>query len=171
MTLRCRSALGLTMTTIDIIMQILLILLSCALVSALRQFCYCSASAFIDTPQSVIDDILKVSRENNERDGITGVLLFKDNSFAQIIEGEDDVLEQAIFRITKDTRHKFMTILYNVEITKRDFTSWNLAYRIPNQSTYLLETLNSDYLKDPPAMLGPLSNNVKTILRTFEKIM
>jgi hypothetical protein len=51
-----------------------------------------------------INDLLKVSRNNNEKNGITGLLLYSDGNFMQILEGEKEAVENTYKKIAK--RHK-----------------------------------------------------------------
>ncbi len=140
----------------------------------LRQFCYCSASTVRNTPTEVIDELVQNARSNNKKYGITGILLFRDDSYFQCIEGEENVLQELIYNITKDTRHKLMTVLYNIEISQRDFSYWSLGFRIPSnlfRSTGKHFDDFPNYLDDPKGFQHPLSKKIQSILQTFEKIM
>lgn len=49
---------------------------------------YCSRNCLSNDPDTVAEEIRRIlakSRENNERDGITGGLLFSEGSFAQVL--------------------------------------------------------------------------------------
>ena len=92
----------------------------------------------------------------------------------QIIEAEEEVLKALIIKITKDKRHKMMTILYHIEIEARDFRSWALAYRIPKGTLRLtgkeFEDFNN-YIEDPVGFEHPLSRKVQTMMKVFEEMM
>jgi len=45
--------------------------------------------------QDDLEEILRTSRENNARLGITGMLLYGNNTFVQILEGEDKAVSKA----------------------------------------------------------------------------
>ncbi|MDH3830354.1 MAG: BLUF domain-containing protein, partial [Gammaproteobacteria bacterium] len=47
-------------------------------------------------------DILEVSRASNERDGITGVLLFCNNNVVQCLEGSREAVNKTYARIVQD---------------------------------------------------------------------
>ncbi|MCF8244255.1 MAG: BLUF domain-containing protein [Saprospiraceae bacterium] len=68
-----------------------------------------------------------VSEENNERDGLTGVLLCFRGVFYQIIEGEEASLYRCFDRIKADPRHRDLFVL-NVEkdIPERMYTQWKM---------------------------------------------
>ncbi|WP_430245151.1 BLUF domain-containing protein [Neorhizobium sp. DAR64861/K0K2] len=51
---------------------------------------------------SNVDEILAKSRVNNERNEITGALLFNAGCFAQVLEGPLDRVEAAFERIQQD---------------------------------------------------------------------
>lgn len=53
--------------------------------------------------------LLQQSRENNLRLGITGLLLYKDLDFTQVIEGEDSTVQKLSSRIERDPRHRAYT--------------------------------------------------------------
>lgn len=60
-------------------------------------------------------ELLRVSRENNMRDGITGLLLYKDGKFMQLLEGPEATVCATYSRIEKDRRHHDVTILLQDE--------------------------------------------------------
>ena len=49
-------------------------------------------------------DLLSQSRENNSRDGITGMLVYRDLDFIQILEGPDAAVRALLERIGRDPR-------------------------------------------------------------------
>ena len=68
---------------------------------------------------SNIDEILAKSRVNNERDGITGALLFNAGCFAQVLEGPLERVESAFERIQQDERHGDVSLLALEPIERR----------------------------------------------------
>ncbi|MDH5457908.1 MAG: BLUF domain-containing protein, partial [Nitrospinota bacterium] len=52
--------------------------------------------------QHDLDDILSRSRENNIEMGITGMLLYGNNTFIQILEGEERTVDSLLRKIRKD---------------------------------------------------------------------
>lgn len=123
----------------------------------------------------MLEDILYTARDRNREQGITGILMYKDMSFLQILEGEERDVENTIYRITKDPRHKLLIILYNVEIETRDFMSWQMAHRTPKFSAELLSRMREndfvDYIDDPKGLHHKLSRKAQLLLMTFEKVM
>ena len=88
---------------------------------------YASRSTVAIT-ETVIDDLLMTSRENNPARGITGVLcLCDDNTFMQVLEGGRDEVNRLYSRVVHDTRHTDVTLLDYAELTERRFTNWRMG--------------------------------------------
>ena len=51
----------------------------------MRRIIYLSTSSVI-LPEDEVQDILKISRANNTRDGVSGLLVYHDGSFFQVLE-------------------------------------------------------------------------------------
>jgi hypothetical protein len=67
---------------------------------------------------------LAASQRNNERDGITGALLFDSIWFVQILEGEREAVSATLRRISPDPRHDAVTIMDCAPIESRQFGNW-----------------------------------------------
>jgi hypothetical protein len=74
-------------------------------------------------------DILRVSRENNTRDNITGLLLYKDRRFMQLLEGPQRAVCDTYARIARDPRHRDVTVLLEKETNDRDFADWSMGFK------------------------------------------
>jgi hypothetical protein len=75
--------------------------------------------------------ILAVSRANNSRDDITGLLYSDGARFLQALEGPEDKVEAAFTRIKRDERHRAVVVLSRREIDSREFGEWAMAHRLP----------------------------------------
>jgi hypothetical protein len=75
-----------------------------------------------------IDQILDTSRANNREVRVTGLLLFKDDCFLQVLEGEDDAIVDTFDRIKSDRRHRAIDILRYEHIPRRSFGRWHMAF-------------------------------------------
>jgi hypothetical protein len=94
------------------------------------QLVYISSS---DTAQGPVDapKILRVSRCNNLRDGITGLLFTDGIRFLQALAGPADVVDAAFTRIKTDLRHRAVVLLSQRDVTEREFGPWEMAERVP----------------------------------------
>ena len=95
----------------------------------LRQVVYISSATQHFSPEA-LEELLARARANNERNGITGILLYHDLSFLQIIEGTRDDVERLLVRIKRDPSHSSMRIVQDESIPERDFKSWAMACRL-----------------------------------------
>jgi hypothetical protein len=79
------------------------------------------------------DDDLQVllaqARRNNSAQHITGMLVYGNGQFAQIIEGEQRVLEDLYNRLLLDPRHAQVTKFADKAIAARSFGEWSMAFQ------------------------------------------
>jgi hypothetical protein len=106
----------------------------------------------------MIEAILKRSRENNPRQGITGLLCHGGDVFMQVLEGGRDAVNALYNSIAQDKRHHDVTMLHYEEITERRFAGWTMGQvnlsRI-NPSLLLKYSEKPDL--DPYAVSGQVS--------------
>lgn len=83
-----------------------------------------------DFPQQQLEEILAVSRTNNAAQNVTGLLLYIDGGFLQVLEGEADVLRRLYAKIEKDTRHWDVRVLLD-QVASRNFGEWSMGFKAP----------------------------------------
>ena len=76
-----------------------------------------------------LDSILETSRSNNQENNITGLLVYYERDFLQILEGEDEVVMATFNRILADPRHRGIIILDQSPIEHRDFEQWSMGFK------------------------------------------
>lgn len=107
-----------------------------------------------------VGEILKRARENNERAGITGMLVYVGDYFLQILEGRRGALSEVMAKVMSDDRHAEVTIVSAEPITKRRFDDRMACFALEEATTPLLRrfTVFNDF--DPfeltPSALGEL---------------
>jgi Sensors of blue-light using FAD len=79
-----------------------------------------------------LEEMLAESRIRNQAHGITGVLLFVEGAFLQILEGEKADVHNLMARIELDPRHRGIKVFYEEEVGDRAFASWSMAYLSPS---------------------------------------
>lgn len=82
--------------------------------------------------------LLESARAFNQTNGISGILLYDNQQFGQIIEGERASVMKAWKHIQEDKRHHRIELLEIREISERSFPDWLLRF-------YGGETLTRDY--------------------------
>ncbi len=95
---------------------------------AMYSLTYVSSATRPFTPEE-LRALLTVSRTNNDRAGVTGMLLYKDGNFMQVLEGEREAVLVTKARIAADPRHRGFLVLLTGESAQRQFGSWSMAFR------------------------------------------
>lgn len=102
---------------------------------------YCSI-ANPNLEEKDIFNILQKARDSNSKKGITGCLLFHDNKFIQILQGDKKNLQNLIEEIKKDVRHNSVMVLAENKIANRVFDKWSMAYhKVENNDVINLDRL------------------------------
>jgi hypothetical protein len=97
-------------------------------VENLQSFLYVSDIADGFTGSTVLDIVTR-SRTNNERDDISGLLVFDGRRFAQFVEGPPPPIEALLGRPGSDLRHMNMEVLWRASaLGGRRFPSWRMGY-------------------------------------------
>lgn len=109
--------------------------------------------------ESELAKILKGARSNNSNLGISGMLLCKDGSFLQVLEGDETQVKMLFQKISRDSRHKGVTIVHQSSSDQREFPDWSMGFRdlrssdvssIPGYSHFMESPLSvGDFAKDP----------------------
>ena len=82
-----------------------------------------------------LKNILETARSFNASENITGCLLFHDNQFLQLLEGEFNVLMELYERIKLDQRHSNVVLLHMRETAYRIYTDWTMAFKSVDSQT------------------------------------
>ena len=102
-----------------------------------------------------IGRIIQSSIRNNRLVSITGMLLVKNDSFLQVLEGPEVAVRAAYQRILADTRHIGARLLHQGLAERRLFADWNMcAHRLSKADDAILETLDKGLALDPAALDG-----------------
>jgi FAD-dependent sensor of blue light len=76
-----------------------------------------------------ITDILTRSRANNERNNITGILLYHDGGILQVIEGEKSTITGLYGKLLQDHRHHNVVNVVSGESERRYFSEWCMGFK------------------------------------------
>lgn len=78
--------------------------------------------------QQQLTDLLTQARDRNAQHGLTGMLLYDDGSFLQVLEGEKEPLLELYARILLDPRHTEIVKLLERESDERQFGDWRMGF-------------------------------------------
>jgi hypothetical protein len=67
-------------------------------------------------------------REHNHACGVTGVLLHREGSFFQVLEGVEEDVRNIFARVTHDTRHERIEVPFEESIEEREFPDWRMGF-------------------------------------------
>lgn len=99
----------------------------------LRTLLYVSKSLVPqDGAQRQVDAIVGSARARNAALGVTGVLIFTEARFAQVLEGPAEAVETLMERIRADPRHEQVTIVSDGPLERRRFPGWSMGYSGPS---------------------------------------
>lgn len=101
-------------------------------------------------------DILRSSRRNNEREGLTGVLLQLGRYYMQVLEGRREAVETMFERIAQDPRHDDIKVLMRRRTAQREFSEWAMGYRDLDQHTLTFQPLGfKQFVKEERPSANP----------------
>ena len=90
------------------------------------QIVYASSASPLFRPDDLAG-ILAVSRRNNARAGVTGVLLYSDGNVLQAFEGPAEAVDATYARVHADGRHRGVLMLYRGLSAERSFPDWAMG--------------------------------------------
>lgn len=99
------------------------------------QLIYVSAAAD-DFDEASLPDLLKQARTNNAARDITGMLLFHDRSFIQVLTGLESAVKDLFARIARDPRHLNARVLYQGVVEERSFEDWSMGFYKTNRNSH-----------------------------------
>jgi hypothetical protein len=140
-------------------------------VESLVSAVYVSSAAKPMAEEEILE-LLRIARAKNERLGITGMLLYREGNFLQVLEGPASAIDQVIDKIKKDPRHKGLILMSRKPVEERLFPEWQMAFRNMNK------TPGADQGRSPFLDLGSAdeevgeqSQLVYRLLRRFKQDM
>lgn len=93
----------------------------------LHQIIYVSSARYSNMSELDLKDIFEAAMKNNKRNCLTGALLYYEDTFMQLLEGEKDMVEERFSIIKNDRRHKSLIVLMNEEVKRRSFPGFAMS--------------------------------------------
>jgi hypothetical protein len=134
----------------------------------LLQVTYVSSAAHAFSAEELLQ-LLAKARACNAALGITGMLIYLEGNFLQIVEGESTAVHALCRKIADDPRHRGMLTLMTRSIARRAFSEWSMGFKGPDDLgaeersafTSLVQLLAT------PGMSVTDDRVVNTVLKTF----
>lgn len=134
---------------------------------------YVSSAVDLFSDQA-LTDLLEQSRKANRLLDITGMLLYKDGNFMQLLEGPMAAVQTLAAKIKRDPRHRGFIALLHEEEASREFSGWEMGFKkldaktvtdIPGYSDFLDLPLDSEEFLQSPSKALKLLLNFKKAMR------
>ncbi len=93
----------------------------------MKRVIYCSQATHDVSPDELVA-LLEVSRRNNEKVGLSGMLLYSSQSFLQVLEGDAVALQETYARIGADDRHANLRLLMDADVAAPLFPDWTMGF-------------------------------------------
>ena len=128
---------------------------------------YCSASTHAFSP-SDLAFLLTQCRQNNSKAGLTGMLLYSDGTFFQVLEGDRAAVEALLEKLPKDKRHDRITKIVLEPIEERAFAQWTMGYpKITKRELAAIPGLN-DFFGQSLSFMDLGEGRARTLLGAFK---
>lgn len=128
--------------------------------------------AYASTSKTLLSEhslelLLHKSRSNNEQHGITGMLLYKEGTFLQVIEGEEAPLRQLYRNISRDPLHFDPIIILDEPVEARSFSHWTMGFLTVSKDP--MSPGFTNFLRDRETMklFAQSANDAKMLLSRF----
>lgn len=114
-----------------------------SIVNEIKTISYLSNSSKLKGEE--IEELLIDTKNNNNRLGISGVLIYANETFFQVIEGKADQVESLFAKIESDKRHFNVLKLFEITTLNKKFERFNFKYisnrndRVTNALTDFIE--------------------------------
>ena len=133
---------------------------------ALFHLGYVSTEAIKFSDEALVALLGEARSANTERD-VTGLLLYREGSFYQVLEGSESAVMATFRDIEGDPRHKEVRVLFDGETDAREFADWQMGFL--NLDGVDMDTLSgfSDFMTrdaDPREFLESLSRGKRLAL-------
>jgi len=111
--------------------------------------------------------LLMRARTDNARRGITGMLVYAEGSFFQVLEGNAVAVDGVFDKIGADPRHEQVTQIIREPIAGRAFGDWSMGYsRMTRDDIEGIDGLN-DFFGKASCLAQIDGGRAMKLLRTF----
>ena len=116
-----------------------------------------------------LQEILVQARSFNAAHDITGVLLYHNDQFVQVLEGDEAAISPLYERIRVDARHTSVVKLADAPLATRNFGDWSMAFRPVDDSAFrtLSGFIHPEDLAKAEKDSAPLLDQI--VLLTFQQ--
>ncbi|WP_299441518.1 BLUF domain-containing protein [uncultured Aquimarina sp.] len=116
---------------------------------------------------SEVNELFEFVKLTNNSQKITGILMYSDGNFFQVLEGQKDMIQSLYKKIQLDSRHHNVIKIFDKEITNCSFSQYHSSFKVLGDNKYdhkeLQQFLNEEKTHNP--------DNYKNIFYLANKFM
>lgn len=136
--------------------------------SQLIHFIYASAATHsFDTPE--LSDLLTISRINNQRLDVTGILLYVEGSFFQVLEGTQPSVEFLFDKIARNPGHSHVTRIISEAIPARAFADWSMGFSTLTHTEVSNLTGLNQFGSQPSSLTSLANGRARKLVHAFRE--
>jgi Sensors of blue-light using FAD len=126
-----------------------------------------SSAASSSFKEHEIPGLLEQIRKANEAIDVTGMLLYIEGSFFQVLEGEPAVIDALIRKIQSDTRHAQFTLIIREPVLERNFGEWTMGFETIGLAEAGELLGENDFFKSASCVARLSAGRAKKLLSAF----
>lgn len=130
--------------------------------------CIYASAAALDFSPEMLHDVLTVSRRRNQAHDISGMLLYTNGSFFQVLEGPSEHVDALVIKLQHDRRHADVTVIIREAIYARAFAEWTMGYASPSAEDVATVVGANDFFAHGTCFRGLSDGRAKKLLRAFQ---
>ncbi len=113
--------------------------------------------------------LLEQTRRANAARDVTGMLLYIEGSFFQVLEGDESVVDPLFNTIKSDTRHGRVTLIIKEPITERSFGEWTMGFAALDVKEARDLTGANDFFYGATCLARMSAGRAKKLLSSFRE--
>ncbi|GAA3609320.1 BLUF domain-containing protein [Flavivirga amylovorans] len=130
----------------------------------LKTICYISDSCQEES-LNTLKILFSKAKKNNSKYNITGVLIYSNANFLQVLEGDRVSVDATFKRISLDRRHRNLFKVIDINTQQRIFEDYNFGFTIVDNSKELGEL--NEYLEWLRKADNKSANKVVNMVENF----
>lgn len=117
--------------------------------SQLEQLIYVGSATHLLSEDELLE-VLRQTRIKHEALGVSGLMVYSDGTFIQVLEGTPKILDTLYQQIEHDVRHRKCFVLLRQAILQRAFEGWSMGWRNTSEKDYREVAGYLDFFGDKP---------------------
>lgn len=121
--------------------------------------------------RSELIDIAEISQRNNIELGVSGMLIYNNREFLQLLEGPREKVVSLMNKISEDPRHASIRIIWQHDIENKGFEKWDMGFVDMDDNDELLTGEYDQYTNESFAKISEseYATTGKSLLQVLTK--